>query len=143
FHRRDTAPPRTGSVADPAFHRAFEILEFLAAGPAADQADRLQIVGRLEQVALLDMPHAVVLPGANVLGIDGERLFVPDAGKLVVAELAVGIADIVGDLGALRPIERLERRDALFILSVEDERPGGMVAVDEFLLRLPVALLFL
>src|SRR5438552_7207747 len=96
--RRATRPliPSPGlgrSVADPAFHPALEILIFLTARAAADQADRLQVLAGFEHVALLDMPHAVVLPRPHVLRIDGECLVVPHLGELIIAELALGIAD--------------------------------------------------
>src|ERR1044072_7132940 len=78
---------------------AFEVLILLAAGAAADQADPLQEVLRLEHVALLDVPHAVILPGAHVVLVGSERALVPVFRSLVVAELARRVAEVVRDIG--------------------------------------------
>jgi hypothetical protein len=50
-------------------------------------------------VALFDLPKPVILPGLDVVGIGLERALVPDLRDLVVAELAIGVADQVGDGG--------------------------------------------
>src|SRR4051812_34275442 len=85
---------KTRLVRDRTFDAALEVLIFLARR-AADQADVLQVIARLEQVALLDLPHAVVLPRAYMFWIGCERAFVPVFRQLVVAKLARGIAEIV------------------------------------------------
>src|SRR5262249_2245338 len=80
---------------------------------------------------------------AHVIRIDRQRLFVPDLGKVVVAELAVGVADVVGDFCAVVVAERLEGGDAFLIFAVEHQRAGGAVTVDELLLLKLGALVFL
>ena len=56
---------------------------------------------RLVAVALFDLPQAIILPGLGVVRIGLERALVPDLRDLVVAELAIGVADQVGDGGAV------------------------------------------
>ena len=75
-----------------AIDHGFEHLVRLAGG-AADEPHLFQIVVGLEQVALLGLPHAVIRPGHRVIGIGGERAFVPDLGVVVASELAARIAD--------------------------------------------------
>src|ERR1043166_6139613 len=135
--------PYARSVNNRAFHPAFEVLVFLAAGAAADQSNLFQEVGRLEHVALFDVPHSVVLPRAHVIRVDCQRLVVPDLGEVVVADLAVGVADIVGDFRAVVAAECLEGGDAFLVLAVEHQRAGGAVTVDELLLLAALVLLFL
>src|SRR5256885_14918049 len=66
---------------------------------------------RLVAIALLDLPQAVILPGLDVVRIGLERALVPDLRHLVVAELAIGVADQVGDSGAVVAAERLQLFD--------------------------------
>ncbi|CKY44822.1 Uncharacterised protein [Mycobacterium tuberculosis] len=56
---------------------------------------------RLFAIALFDLPEAVILPGADVIRIGLQRALIPDAGQFVVAELAIRIADQIGDIGAI------------------------------------------
>src|SRR5882724_11734151 len=65
---------------------------FLACG-AGEGSDPVQVVLRLFAVALFDLPQAVILPGLDVVRIGLERALVPDLRHLVVAELAIGVAD--------------------------------------------------
>ena len=62
---------------------------------------------RLVAVALLDLPQPIILPGLHVVRIGPQRALVPDLRDLVVAELAVGIADQIGNSGNLVAAERL------------------------------------
>ncbi len=70
------------------------------------------MIFRLLAVALLDLPEAVIVPGQDVVRIGLERVLVPDLRELVVAELAIGIADQVGDIGIVVMAERLELFEA-------------------------------
>src|SRR5262245_405284 len=100
------------------------------------------MIARLEQVALLGMPHAVIGPGAGVLGIGGERAFVPNLGVVVAAELAARIADQVGDVRVVVVAKRLQRGDTRHVIVLlVDDGMRGLVAVDELLLRLLLLLL--
>ena len=71
------------------------------------------MVLRLVAITLFDLPQAVILPGLDVAGIGLQRALVPDLRDLVVAELAIGVADQVGDVGAVVLSERLELSIAL------------------------------
>src|SRR6185295_10139649 len=126
-----------------ALDAAFEVLILLAAGAAADQADFLQKILRLEHVALLDMPHAVILPGAQVVLIGSERALVPVFRSLIVAELARRVAEIVRDIGRVVGLERLEGGEGRLVVARLHQRVGGAIAVAEFLFGfLVVPLLF-
>src|SRR5687767_9363085 len=136
-----SARPRNDTlVRDRPFHAAFQILVLLALG-AADQADLFQEVGGLELVALLDLPHAVILPGTHVLRIGRERALIPDLGKLIVAELAGGVAQIIRNVGMVVLVHSLEGRECLGVFAVAHQRMGGAVLVAELLLGLLLFLL--
>src|SRR5690349_6031890 len=98
----------SASIRHVAFDAALEVLIFLAGRVAADRLDLVEEVPRLEHVALLDLPHAVILPGADMLRVDAERALVPELREFVVAELARRIAEIVRDVGRIVGVERLE-----------------------------------
>ena len=57
---------------------------------------------RLIAVALFDLPQPVILPGLDVVRVGLQSALVPDLCDLVVAELAIGIADQVGDAACRR-----------------------------------------
>ena len=87
-----------------------------------------------------------------MVGIGGERVLVPVFGVVVAAELAAGVADERGDVGMFVMADRVQRRDAAFVIAaVIDQGVGGMVAGEEILgggglvscrgLRFPVRLL--
>ena len=59
---------------------------------------------------MLGLPHAVIRPGHRVIGIGGERAFVPDLGFVVASELAARIADQVRHVGIVVMVERAQRR---------------------------------
>ena len=65
------------------------------------------MVLRLIAVALFDLPQTVVLPGQHVVRICFQGALVPDLRKLVVAELAIGIADQIGHIRMIVMAERL------------------------------------
>src|SRR6266540_3820094 len=92
----------TRSVSQPGARRLFqrggERAIFLACR-AGELSDPVQVILRLDAVALFDLPQAVILPGLDVVRIGLERALVPDLRDLVVAELAIGVADQVGDGG--------------------------------------------
>src|SRR5216117_2036105 len=66
----------------------------LAVG-SADLRDPAQMIERLFAIALLELPEAIILPGQHMVRIGLQRALVPDLRELIVAELAVGIADQV------------------------------------------------
>jgi hypothetical protein len=77
-----------------AVDHVLEHLVRLARG-AADQAHLFQIVLGLEQVALLRLPHAVVRPCHCVIGIGGERAFVPDFGVVIAPSLKAAAGSVL------------------------------------------------
>src|SRR5262249_48363659 len=121
------------SIGDVAVQRGVQRLVVVAA-VAADQPDLLQMFFGFRAVALFELPHAVILPGAGVIRIGGERLLVPDLGVFGAAELARGEADQIGDVRMLVMAKRLQRNDAAsIILRVIDQRIGFLVAVEELI----------
>src|SRR5947199_6657771 len=132
-NRRGRGPRRfkplsQGSVNETGARRFFkggsEGLIFLGSR-AADRGDPAQVILRLITVALFDLPQAVILPGLDVVRIGLQRALVPDLRDLVVAELAVGVADQVGDGGAVITAERLELRDRRGIVVAIVDRGVG------------------
>src|SRR6476469_9798609 len=99
---------------------------------AGELSDFVQVILRLIAVALFDLPQAVILPGLDVVRIGLERALVPDLRDLVVAELAIGVADQVGDGGRVVTAERLELRNRRgVVVAVVDRGVGGAIAVGE------------
>src|SRR5436853_4246444 len=117
------------------------MLIFLAGLVAADRLDLLQEVGGLEHVALLDLPHAVILPGLHMLRVDRERVLIPDLGELIVAELAREISELGCDIRMIVGIERRERRERRRVIAGELQRIGRAILVEELLLRFLLLLL--
>ena len=76
--------------------------------------------GGLQHIAALHLQHAVILPGADVVGVRGERLLVPVFGRVIVAELAAGIAQIVRDVRTVVVIEGVQR-DAVLVDGVYED----------------------
>src|SRR2546423_13025366 len=77
---------------------------------------------RLVAVALLDLPQTVILPGQHMVWICFQGALVPDLRKLVVAELAIGIADQIGHIRVIVVAERLQllnRRDMVSAVVVD------------------------
>jgi hypothetical protein len=72
----------------------------------ADGSDPAEMIERLLAVTSLELPQSVVLPRQYVVRICLQRALVPDLRLLVVAELAVGIADEVGDVRMVVMAER-------------------------------------
>src|SRR5882757_2141541 len=113
------------------FQRGGERAIFLTGG-AGEGSDPVQMILRLVAIALLDLPQAVILPGLDVVRIGLERALVPDLRHLVVAELAIGVADQVGDGGAVVTVERLQLCDRRsVVVAVVDRGIGGAIAVGE------------
>ena len=83
---------------------------FLAVG-AGQCGDPVQVVLRLLPVALFDLPQSVILPGLDVVRVRLQGALVPDLRDLVVAELAIGVSDQIGDRGAVVMTERLQLLD--------------------------------
>src|SRR5882757_725953 len=85
---------------------------------------------RLIAVALFELPQAVILPGQHVVRIGLERALVPDLRQLVVAELAIGVADQIGYVRMIVVAERLQLDDGLGIfVAVIDRRIGGAITL--------------
>src|ERR1700722_17631525 len=97
------------------FKRCGERAIFRAIG-AADLADLVQVILSLIAVALFDLPQTVILPGAHMVRVSLQRALVPDLRDLVVAELAVGVADQVCDIGVVVVAERLQLLDSTGII---------------------------
>ena len=114
------------------FHRGRQRTIFGAAG-ARKLGNLVQMVLRLVAVALFELPQAVILPGLDVVRIGLQRALVPDLRELVVAELAIGVTDQIGDAGAVVMTERLQLIDrGGVIVLVVDRGVGGAIAGDEF-----------
>src|SRR5271169_5264830 len=96
-----------------------------AIGPA-NRGDPAQMILSLLAVALLDLPKTVILPGQYMVRIGLQRALVPDLAEPVVAELAIGIADQIGDVGVIVMAERLELFDrGTIVVAVIDRRIGS------------------
>ena len=96
------------------------------------RGDPVQVILRLLAVALFDLPQAVILPGLDVVGVGLQRALVPDLRHLVVAELAIGVADQIGDGGAVVVAERLQLLDrGGIIVAVVDRGVGRAIALGE------------
>src|SRR5438477_11211475 len=80
------------------FERVGERAVFLAVG-AGQSGYPAQVILGLVAVALLDLPQPIILPRLDVAGVGLERALIPDLRDLVVAELAIRIADQLGDRG--------------------------------------------
>src|SRR5262249_53268588 len=127
---------------DVAVERVAQRCVFLAI--SADQADALEIVLGARPVAALELPHAVILPGAGMLRIGGERLLVPDLGVVGAAELAAGISDQVRDVGIFVMAECVQHDNGVgIILLLVDHAIGEPIAVEEGLLGFLLRRLFL
>src|SRR5580698_3633954 len=85
-------------------------LVFGATG-AADLLDAAEVILGGFAIALFELPQAVILPGADMIRVRLQRALVPDLRDLVVAELAIGIADQIGDVGDVVMAQRLQLRD--------------------------------
>src|SRR6478735_8737179 len=84
---------------------------------------------RLIAIALLDLPQAVILPGQHVVRVGLERALIPGLRQLVIAELAVGVADQIGHVRMIVVTERLQLPDRVGIfVAVVDRRIGGAIA---------------
>src|SRR6476660_5782757 len=102
---------------------------FRAVG-SANRSDPAQVILRLIAVALLDLPQAVILPGQHVVRVGLERTLIPGLRQLVVAELAVGVADQIGHVRMVVITERLQLIDGVGIfVAVIDRRIGGAIAL--------------
>ena len=90
------------------------------------------MVRGLVAIALLDLPQSVILPGQHMVRVGLQRTLVPGLGQLVIAELAIGIADQVGDAGVVVVAERLELPDGgSIIVALVDRRMRGAVSLPE------------
>src|SRR6516164_1212116 len=99
---------------------------------AANRGDPLKMIFRLIAVALLDLPKTVIVPGQDMVRIGFERALVPNLRELVVAELAIGIADQIRHIRVIVVTERLELVDRRgIILAVIDRLIGCAVTPDE------------
>src|SRR6516165_5276864 len=129
-------------VARLAVDHVFELAIFFAGCVAANELYFLQVLYRLEPVTLLHLPHAVIGPCTDMVGIRGQGLFVPDLRIVVIAKLAVGVAYVVGDVGMLVMPQRMHGRDATGVIAVENHGSSGAVVAQEFVLGQLLLLLF-
>ena len=74
-------------------------------------SDPTQVIFCLFAVALLDLPEAVVVPCENMVWIGFECALIPDLRELVVAELAIGVPDQIGDIRIIVVAERRQLFD--------------------------------
>jgi hypothetical protein len=90
------------------------------------------VIFRLLAVALFELPQPVILPGLDVVGVGLQRALIPDLRKLVVAELAIAIADQIGDRRGVVVAERLQLLDrGGVVVAVVDRGVGRVIAVGE------------
>src|SRR3984893_12515335 len=108
--RAESSPSVNQAGAGRLFERSGERAIFLAVG-ANKLGDPAQMVLRLIAVALLDLPQPIILPGLDVVRVGLQRALIPYLRDLVVAELALGVADQIGDSGDVVVTERLELLD--------------------------------
>src|ERR1700761_4776923 len=73
----------------------------------ADGCNPAEMIERLLAVTPLELPQPVILPCQDVVRIRLQRALVPDLRLLVVAKLAIGVADEVGDVRMVVMAERL------------------------------------
>src|SRR5690348_3291194 len=88
---------------------------------------------RLVAVTLFELPQAIILPGLDLVRIRLQRALVPDLRELVIAELAIGVTDQIGDAGAVIMTQRLQLIDRRgVVVLVVDRGVGGAIAGDKF-----------
>src|ERR1700736_2708043 len=105
---------------------------FRAVG-AAQLADPVQVILRGVAVALFPLPQPVILPGLDVVRVGLQRALVPDLRDLVVAKLAIGIADQIGDGGAVVMTKRLQLLDGGgIVIAVIDRGIGRAITFGEY-----------
>src|SRR3954454_17796890 len=106
------------------FERVGKRAIFLAVG-AGQSGYPAQVILGLIAVALFDLPEPIILPGLDVAGVRLERALIPDLRDLVVAELAIGIADQVGDRGGVIAAKRLQLFDGRSVVVLIVDRGVG------------------
>src|SRR6185295_13778536 len=94
-----------------------------------------------QHVTAFHLPHAVILPGTDVVGIGGKRLFIPNLGGVIVSELAARIADVIRDIGAVVDAKLAHAGDAGRIFSFQDQGARLEVTVAQLKLGLLALLL--
>src|SRR5262249_28215331 len=116
----------------------------LLARCAGERGDAAQMILRLIAVALFDLPQPVVLPGLDVIRLGLQRAIVPDLRDLVVAELAIRIADQVGGRGAVVAMQRLKLIDGgcVFAALVDRSIGGAITRIEGGLLTARAQLRF-
>src|SRR6202051_4085273 len=108
---RETLPASVNQTsARRLFEGGRERAVFLAVG-AGQSGDPAQMILRLVAVTLFDLPQSVILPGLEVVRIGFQRALVPNLRDLVVAELAIGVADQGGDGGIVVMAECFQLRN--------------------------------
>src|SRR5256885_17161442 len=113
------------------FERVGERAIFLAVG-AGQSGYPAQVILGLVAVALFDLPQPIILPGLDVAGVGLERALIPDLRNLVVAELAIGIADQVGDRGDVIAAKRFQLFDSrTIVVPIVDRGVGCPILVGE------------
>src|SRR5690349_7534610 len=76
------------------------------------------------------MPHAVIGPGAHVLGIGRERGLVPVFGVVIALQLAAGEAEEIGDVRMSVAVETTQGGNTTgIVLLLHDQRMRGLITV--------------
>src|SRR4051794_26702789 len=71
-----------------------------------------------------------------MLGICGERLLVPELCILIAAELAAGIADVIGHVRMVVPFQRPQRGNARFVFAALNQIVSMPIAIEKVSLTL-------
>src|SRR6266702_4300575 len=95
----------------------------------ANGGNPAEMIERLLTIALLELPQPIILPGQHVVRIGLQRALVPDLRLLVVAELAIGVADEIGDVRMVVMAERLQLLDrGHIVVTLVDGVVGSAIA---------------
>ena len=89
---------------------------------------------RFELVSLLEVPKPVIFPCPYVVRIRLECLVVPDFREVIVAKLAIGVADVVCDVRVVIMAESPKRDDCLVVLTIKYETSRCMVTAHKLVI---------
>jgi class 3 adenylate cyclase len=104
----------------------------LRAVGSADRSDPAKMIRRLLAVALFDLPQTVIIPGQHMVRIRFQCPLVPDLRELVVAELAIRVADQVGDVRVIVVAECLKLLDrGSIVVAIIDRRIGCAISLSK------------
>src|SRR2546423_12614477 len=80
---------------DAVFNCGAQVDILLARGGATKDTNFVQKFFRLQLVSLLEVPQPIILPRSHVVWIGDQRLVVPEFREIVVAQFAIGVAEVV------------------------------------------------